>query len=649
MGFFGLSKKKHTPEGQPAPPAPVHSSASPVPCKGQVPPRRCRPPERPYQGPAPGQHVGFLLPPPPSAPPPGWNNTLALGPVSPPQYHEQRPYLPIVVNQHYYLGAPTSHQPPVNPYPNSNGMGASSRLKLSSAANIACELIPGNMVHQTLNDGLPRWHSYGTQLLNQGAAMYDQISSSLNDVMTLIDRDKYVGNETELFTFESNLPPSPSNESSQQVVVHRGPVKKSKKEAPKDTSKAQTKAIASSLASRGYFAKVELYANSKLPPNLPPLRLYIDTYPLICLAAQYSERVYDNPRGSERDTHVDADWRTGAKAMRIKSVPMDDMDTIVFAIRGTATFMDWSVNLNTAPTAPTGFLDDPSNFCHAGFLSVARKMIPPVAARLRNLLEEDPKRCSYSLLITGHSAGGAIASLLYSHMLSTSKDASSELNLLTGCFRRVHCITFGAPPVSLFPLQKPPKSDFKKFVFLTFINEGDPVARADKAYVKSLLELLLAPAPAPSSPELKESKGPNKHLPPSKGTASKHSKSHNNNSSVSLASKTSKVSAKSGRSSSHSSSRSSKSSKPRGPIWKAPPSSLSNAGQIIILRSENSNPAIKRAKTVEERLNEGVVAQVATDGQLRGLIWGDPVSHVMKLYTGRVETLAMDAVTMRKH
>lgn len=502
------------------------------------------------------------------------------------------------------------------------------------------------MVHQTLNDGLPRWHSYGTQFLNQTAAMYDQIYSSFNDVMTLIDRDKYVGNENDLFTYESNLPP-PSSEPSQQVVTHKGPVKKSKKEVPKDTSKAQTKAIASSLASRGYFAKVELYANSKLPPNLPPLRLYIETYPLICLAAQYSERVYDNPRGSERDTHVHADWRTGAKAMRIKSVPMDEMDTIVFAIRGTATFMDWSVNLNTAPTAPTGFLDDPSNFCHAGFLSVARKMIPPVAARLRNLLEEDPKRCSYSLLITGHSAGGAIASLLYAHMLSTSNAASSELNLLTGCFRRIHCITFGAPPVSFFPLQKPPKSEFKKFVFLTFINEGDPVARADKAYVKSLLELLIAPAPASSPPELKEPKGPNKHLPPSKGTTSKHSKSHGNSSSTSLASKTSKVSAKSGRSSSHSSSKSSKSSKPQGPIWKVPPSSLSNAGQLIILRSENSSSGIKRAKTVEERLNEGVVAQVATDDQLRGLIWGDPVCHVMKLYTGRVESLAVEAVTMK--
>jgi hypothetical protein len=42
--------------------------------------------------------------------------------------------------------------------------------------------------------------------------------------------------------------------------------------------------------------------------------------------------------------------------MVIKSVPMDDANTIVFAIRGTATFMDWAVNLNMEPTSPAGFL-----------------------------------------------------------------------------------------------------------------------------------------------------------------------------------------------------------------------------------------------------------------------------------------------------
>ena len=46
----------------------------------------------------------------------------------------------------------------------------------------------------------------------------------------------------------------------------------------------------------------------------------------------------------------------GTKAMVIKSVPVDDMNTIVFAIRGSQTFMDWAVNLNSAPVSPGEFL-----------------------------------------------------------------------------------------------------------------------------------------------------------------------------------------------------------------------------------------------------------------------------------------------------
>jgi hypothetical protein len=42
--------------------------------------------------------------------------------------------------------------------------------------------------------------------------------------------------------------------------------------------------------------------------------------------------------------------------MVMKSVPIDDMNCIVFAIRGSQTFMDWAVNLNSAPVAPTDFL-----------------------------------------------------------------------------------------------------------------------------------------------------------------------------------------------------------------------------------------------------------------------------------------------------
>lgn len=82
----------------------------------------------------------------------------------------------------------------------------------------------------------------------------------------------------------------------------------------------------------------------------------MSTFPLLGLAAKYSEHVYAKPAGKEKETHVESDWRMGTKAMVIKSVPMDDMNTIVFAIRGTQSFMDWSVNMNSAPVSPQGFL-----------------------------------------------------------------------------------------------------------------------------------------------------------------------------------------------------------------------------------------------------------------------------------------------------
>lgn len=80
---------------------------------------------------------------------------------------------------------------------------------------------------------------------------------------------------------------------------------------------------------------------------------HLPTYQLLCLAAQYSERVYEKPRGAERDAVIGG---CGQRAMVLKSAPMDELDVIVFAVRGTSTFMDWAVNLNMAPASPLGFL-----------------------------------------------------------------------------------------------------------------------------------------------------------------------------------------------------------------------------------------------------------------------------------------------------
>lgn len=353
-----------------------------------------------------------------------------------------------------------------------------------------------------------------------------------------------------------------------------------------------------------------------MPPNLPPLKVYIPTYPLLCLAAQYSESVYTRPTGSERETHVDANWRHGTKAMVLKSIPIDDMNTVVFAIRGSQTFMDWAVNFRPAPASPAGFLDDPGNLCHSGFLHVARQMIAPVSARLRSLLQENPSRSNCSLLITGHSAGGAVASLLYAHMMSET--VSSELNHLTGFFKRVHCITFGSPPVSLLPLQKPSHPRHQKSLFLSFINEGDPVPRADKIVLTSLLKLYASPAPnsvcnlttAAATAATATASSLALPLPNKKQKEKWPKKDKKSNSWPGPAT-------------------------PK-PMWHIPPSTLSTAGRLVLLRLKPG--------TVGE---QNVEACVVSDEQLRGVVFGDPVCHMMALYARRVEVLATRAVTAR--
>jgi hypothetical protein len=285
--------------------------------------------------------------------------------------------------------------------------------------------------------------------------------------------------------------------------------------------------------------------------------------------------------------------------MVVKSLPIDDMNTIVFAIRGTQSFLDWAVNVHTAPTSPSGFLDDPSNCCHSGFLSVARKMVAPVAARLRNLLEEDPSRMSYSLVFTGHSAGGAVASLLYLHLLSETPAVQSELTHLRGCFKRIHCVTFGAPPISLRPLQ-PSGAHKPKSMFFAFINEGDPVARADKGYFLSLLDLLVTPAPG-SLLTLCDKKNT---------TAPTH--------------------------------------------WRVPSSTLSLVGRLVVLRSRDQwngrpmvlpQPVPGGPPTLPPR--ENVDAFGITNTELRGIIFGEPVMHFMDLYSRRIDALSKDAFSKR--
>ena len=446
------------------------------------------------------------------------------------------------------------------------------------------------------------------QTLCQGAALCDRITSKFDAVITSIDDDKFSGKEDDLKVYE-DAPQRPSS-SSPPPRRQRG---------SKGMVEDQVYEVLEGDKGSNHFAKVWLYSNSRLPPHLPPFKVYMPTYPLLCLAATYSERAYTAPvpKSKEVENHVPANWRSGTKAMVLKSIPVDDMNTVVFAIRGSQTFMDWAVNYNSAPTSPEGFLDDPSNFCHAGFLYVARKMVKPVAERLKVLIQENPARSNCSLLITGHSAGGAVAALLYSHMMSKSVD--SELNHLTEFFKRVHCVTFGAPPISRWPLRKSNNPRHKKSLFYSFINEGDPVPRADKSFFKSLVKLYTTPAPSVSalgqtiaSMSKLNISSPPPSLPPKSSRLRLRRPSKPALQPVSSIN-TAALSA---------------------PAWPVPPCELSPAGRLIVLRQK---PESGRENDVE--------AVTVEEDMLRKVMYGDPLKHQMLLYKKRIDEVATRAVT----
>lgn len=456
------------------------------------------------------------------------------------------------------------------------------------------------------------------QALNQGAALCDRISSKLDAVITSIDGGVFSGKEQDLLVYHDE----PSYQSSSTL----------QREMPLDRSAPTAHSNTSNTKGSNFFSKVWLYSNSRLPPHIPPFKVYLPTYPLFCLAATYSERVYTQPAPStsEAETHIAADWRSGTKAMVLKSLPIDDMNTIVFAIRGSQTFMDWAVNYRSEPISPEGFLDDPGNLCHEGFLYVARKMVKPVAERLRVLLQENPARSNASLLITGHSAGGAVAALLYAHMMSIN--IQSELTYLTGFFKRIHCVTFGAPPVTLLPLKGSEDKRHRKSLFYSFINEGDPVPRADKAVVKSLLKLYSSPAPSSSGASTLTSFS-NLSLSGNGSQATLQSTSTAKPAKSSALRKFTRPSKASLQTTSTAVSTVSSATE-----WPIAPCTLSPAGRLVVMR--------RRIGSQDE---EDVEAVTVKDEDLRRVVYGDPLKHMMKVYKRRVEWIATRAVTASQY
>lgn len=238
MAIFGRSKKSKQTPGPPLSPSNPQSNQQQNqggPYLVPNPPRWAYVEQRPNtsNGSGPAQSQGWLV-----------------APTPPPQYQ------PVAIPQNYLAPPP----PLSGRYQKT---GTISQLNLSSVTNLLAGDVPACVPGaRFFNNEVAALQ--GTQYICQGAALCDVISSKFDAIITLIDGERFSGDERELAVHSPPLPIWQQQQESGSAV----------RNIPKGKSKGMVNnSISSVLVSTNYFAKVNLYANSRLPPDLPPMKL----------------------------------------------------------------------------------------------------------------------------------------------------------------------------------------------------------------------------------------------------------------------------------------------------------------------------------------------------------------------------------------
>jgi hypothetical protein len=151
-----------------------------------------------------------------------------------------------------------------NPHRHKKLSHSLSRLNLSSVTNLLSSDASGSgQGPPTVEYGHPAQQQ---QEAMEGLGLRDIISAKFNTLVTLIDREKCQGDEADLNISQANLPLWQQQEAGYPL-----------QEASEEPSKASGSKIRSKLefSYGNYFSKVYLYANSRLPRSLPPMKLYV--------------------------------------------------------------------------------------------------------------------------------------------------------------------------------------------------------------------------------------------------------------------------------------------------------------------------------------------------------------------------------------
>ncbi|KAH7168109.1 Alpha/Beta hydrolase protein [Fusarium sp. MPI-SDFR-AT-0072] len=161
----------------------------------------------------------------------------------------------------------------------------------------------------------------------------------------------------------------------------------------------------------------------------------------------------------------------------------EDTNTLFVSIRGTSCKTDHLVNFNrNQKDAASVFAFPGINeqvFAHSGFLACAATLLPWLTEEIIRQVTAD--KSLKDIVFTGHSAGGAVAAMVFLHFVChfPSELSNAKFSL----------ITFGAPPVTSTNITELAQVLPQTRHIYAVVNEHDLVPRADPGYIASIISL----------------------------------------------------------------------------------------------------------------------------------------------------------------
>ncbi|EWG44873.1 hypothetical protein FVEG_15738 [Fusarium verticillioides 7600] len=161
----------------------------------------------------------------------------------------------------------------------------------------------------------------------------------------------------------------------------------------------------------------------------------------------------------------------------------EDTNTLFVSIRGTSCKTDHLVNFNRNQKDSASVFAFPGVkeqiYAHGGFLACAATLLPWLTEEIIRQVTAD--RSLKDVVLTGHSAGGAVAAMVFLHFVCHCPNELSNA--------KFSLVTFGAPPVTSTNITELAQGLPQSRHIYAVVNEHDLVPRVDQSYITSIISL----------------------------------------------------------------------------------------------------------------------------------------------------------------